>query len=106
MLWKAGQPISAGEVQRRLSGELAYTTVMTILSRLHDKGVLTREKRRRSFAYQAIEDEAGLAAQRMRNVLDNEPDRSSVLARFVSSLSQSDERVLRDLLRRHSEQQG
>lgn len=103
VLWEADEPVSAGEVQQRLPGELAYTTVVTILSRLYDKGVLTREKRGRSFAYQAVEDEAGLAARRMRSVLDREPDRGSVLARFVSGLSESDERVLLDLLHRQGE---
>lgn len=104
LLWEAGEPVSAGEVQRRLPGELAYTTVVTILSRLYDKGVLAREKQGRSFAYQPVEDEPGLAARRMRSVLDGEPDRDSVLARFVSGLSESDERVLLDLLRRHGEE--
>lgn len=105
LLWAAGKPVSAGEVQQRLSRELAYTTVVTILSRLYDKGVLTREKQGRSFAYRPVEDEAGLAARRMRNVLDREPDRGSVLARFVSGLSESDEQVLLDLLRRHGEEE-
>lgn len=103
LLWEAGEPVSAGEVQRRLSGELAYTTVVTILSRLHDEGVLTREKQGRSFAYQPVEDEAGLAARRMRRMLNREPDRGSVLARFVSGLSESDERVVLEVLRRHGE---
>ncbi|WP_027946035.1 BlaI/MecI/CopY family transcriptional regulator [Amycolatopsis taiwanensis] len=106
VLWEADEPLSAGEVQQRLPGELAYTTVVTILSRLYDKGVLIREKRGRSFAYQAVEDEAGLAARRMRSVLDREPDRGSVLARFVSGLSKSDERVLLDLLHRHGADEG
>ncbi|TVT60861.1 BlaI/MecI/CopY family transcriptional regulator [Amycolatopsis rhizosphaerae] len=101
VLWEAQGPVSAGDVQHRLPGELAYTTVVTILSRLHEKGVVTREKHGRSFAYRAVDDEAGLAARRMRKVLDNEPDRGSVLARFVSALSESDERVLLELLRRH-----
>jgi predicted transcriptional regulator len=91
--------MTAADVQRRVDGGLAYTTVVTILSRLHDKGVATREKQGRSFAYSPVEDETGLAARRMRKVLDARPDREKVLARFVSDLSDRDERVLRDLLR-------
>jgi predicted transcriptional regulator len=98
-LWESGEPLSAADVQERLGGELAYTTVVTILSRLFEKGVATREKQGRSFTYRAADDEPGLAARRMSKVLDAEADRSSVLAKFVSNLSASDERVLRDLLR-------
>src|SRR5262245_40632641 len=98
VLWGADEPLTPADVQTRLDGELAYTTVMTILTRLHEKGVASREKRGRSFVYRAVDDEPGLAARRMRQVLDGEPDRRSVLARFVSNLSKSDERLLRRLL--------
>jgi predicted transcriptional regulator len=98
ILWEAEGPLAPADVQERLEGDLAYTTVVTILSRLHEKGVAAREKQGRSFRYRAVEDEPGLAARRMTKVLDNEPDRRSVLARFVSNLSTSDERELRKLL--------
>jgi predicted transcriptional regulator len=91
--------MTAAEVQPLVDGDLAYTTVVTILSRLHDKGMAIREKQGRSFAYSPIEDETGLAARRMRKVLDAGPDRDGVLARFVSDLSDHDEQVLRALLR-------
>jgi predicted transcriptional regulator len=98
-LWASDQPMTAADVQQRVAGGLAYTTVVTILGRLHEKGVATREKQGRSFAYSPVEDETGLAARRMRKVLDAGPDRDSVLARFVSDLSDHDEQVLRALLR-------
>jgi predicted transcriptional regulator len=99
VLWSAGEPVSPSDVQQRLQGELAYTTVVTILSRLHEKGVATREKQGRSYVYRPVDDEPGLAARRMRKLLDDEPDRRSVLARFVSNLSESDGQLLRKLLR-------
>lgn len=99
VLWAAGVPMTAAQVQERVDGRLAYTTVVTILSRLFDKGTATRQKQSRSFAYSPVEDEAGLTARRMRRVLDAGPDRNRVLARFVSDLSEQDERTLRELLR-------
>jgi predicted transcriptional regulator len=102
VLLSADGPLAPAEVQERLGGDLAYTTVVTILSRLHEKGVADREKKGRSYRYRAVDDEAGLAARRMTKVLDGEPDRDSVLARFVSNLSASDEQLLRELLR-HNE---
>ncbi len=44
VLQAAGQPLPPGEVRERVGGGLAYTTVVTILSRLHAKGVLQRRK--------------------------------------------------------------
>ncbi|MFI8367665.1 BlaI/MecI/CopY family transcriptional regulator [Streptomyces sp. NPDC085466] len=91
-------PVAAGWVQERLGGDLAYTTVVTILTRLHVKGAVSRDRSGRSFKWTAVADEAGLAALRMRRVLDSEADREAVLASFVSTLSPGDERLLRALL--------
>ena len=98
VLQAAGSPLSPGEVRDRLGGDLAYTTVVTILSRLHGKGVLDRRKAGRAFLYAPVTDEPGLAARRMARVLDAEPDREAVLARFVSGLSGTDEELLRRML--------
>ena len=98
VLQAAGSPLSPGEVRDRLGGNLAYTTVVTILSRLHGKGVLDRRKAGRAFRYTPVADEPGLAARRMTQMLEAEPDREAVLARFVSGLSGRDEELLRRML--------
>jgi predicted transcriptional regulator len=98
VLQDAGSPLPATEVLDRLGSGLAYTTVVTILSRLHDKGTLSRYKDGRSFRYAPADDPAGLAARRLAQMLDAEPDREGVLARFVSSLPGPDEELLRRML--------
>jgi predicted transcriptional regulator len=98
VLQSAGSSLTPGQVRDRLGCGLAYTTVVTILSRLHAKGVLTRAKTGRAYAYAPVSDESGLAARRMQGVLDAQVDREMVLARFVSGLSAADERVLREML--------
>ncbi|RNG37281.1 BlaI/MecI/CopY family transcriptional regulator [Streptomyces botrytidirepellens] len=102
-LREAPEPASTAWVQEKLGGALAYTTVITILTRLLAKGAVTREKVGRSFMWTAAADEAGLAALRMRRVLDKESDREAVLASFVTGLSQQDEQMLRELLARVKE---
>ncbi len=97
-LREADGPATAGWVQERLGGGLAYTTVITILTRLLAKGAVTRERAGRSFAWTPASDQAGLAAHRMRKVLDGESDREAVLASFVTGLGPDDERLLRELL--------
>ncbi|MFC8126811.1 BlaI/MecI/CopY family transcriptional regulator [Streptomyces sp. NPDC057302] len=94
----AARPVNASWVQERIGGGLAYTTVMTILTRLLAKGAVTRERVGRSFEWSSAAGGAGLAALRMREVLDGECDRGAVLASFVTTLSPDDERLLRGLM--------
>lgn len=97
VLQRVGRPLNAADVQALLASDLAYTTVVTILSRMHGKGVLTRAKEGRSYRYAPVSDEAGLVARRMHRTMA-EADHEAVLARFIDSLSEQDERLLRDLL--------
>ncbi|MFD3511924.1 BlaI/MecI/CopY family transcriptional regulator [Streptomyces sp. NPDC058657] len=98
LLGTAPGPVTAGWVQERLGGNLAYTTVITILGRLYEKGAVARTRSGRSFAWTPVADGAGLVALRMRKLLDREDDRDAVLSSFVSALSADDERLLRTLL--------
>ncbi|MBC9725272.1 BlaI/MecI/CopY family transcriptional regulator [Streptomyces sp. TRM68367] len=97
-LWAAGVPLTAGRVQTGLGSGLARTTVTTILTRLHEKGVVGRERQGRGYAYFPVQDAPGLTARRMHTELDRDTDRETVLARFVAELSPDDEQLLRQLL--------
>lgn len=101
VLWAAGEPMVAGGVREQVSGDPAYTTVLTILTRLHDKGLVTRERAGRGYRYSPVRDEAGHAAAGMRDLLEHGGDRAAVLARFVSELAAEDEKLLEQLLRGH-----
>ncbi|MFF8730483.1 BlaI/MecI/CopY family transcriptional regulator [Streptomyces sp. NPDC015171] len=97
-LWAAGQPQSAAQVRAALPQPLARTTVATLLIRLYEKGVVGRRPGGRGFLYFPVEDSHGLTARRMHRELDQDADRSTVLARFVEGLSVTDEAELRRLL--------
>jgi predicted transcriptional regulator len=110
ILRAADGPLTPGEVRQRLApvragtgpdddqrGELSYSTVVTIVSRLHAKGLLARQRAGRGFTYTPVDD-ASLAASRMSQVLGGENDHDAVLSRFVSGLSSRDARLLRELL--------
>ena len=99
-LWAADRPLTAGEVAQALDSDLAYTTVQTILTRLHDKGAVSRELVGRAHAYTPLLDDAGISAQRMRALLDRGADQTAVLSRFVGTLSPDEERTLARLLTR------
>jgi predicted transcriptional regulator len=90
-------PLSPGRVRERLSEDLSYSTVVTIVSRLHAKGLLERERAGRAFVYRPVDD-ASRAASQMRQALAAGSDHDAVLSRFVSGLSGRDARLLRNLL--------
>jgi predicted transcriptional regulator len=94
----AGRALTPAEVLDLLDADLAYTTVMTVLSRLADKGLLMRQRAGRAYAYRIIDDEAERTAHRMRLLLDAGNDRTAVLTRFIDELSSDEERLLIDLL--------
>lgn len=57
IVWSEGwQAFSVGEVHQRLEKErdIAYTTVMTTVSRLHDKGLLERERDGKRYLYRPL----------------------------------------------------
>ncbi len=95
-------PQTAQQVLDALGDDLAYTTVMTTLSRLHSKGALERVAVGRAYAYSlpGTPETAGnsVAARRMVRLLDAGTDRASVLARFVADLDPQDEAMLNELL--------
>ncbi|MER6530887.1 BlaI/MecI/CopY family transcriptional regulator [Streptomyces sp. NPDC001508] len=97
-LWAAEEPLTARQVLERLSGNLAYTSVLTILSRLYGKGMLVRHPAGRGNAYAPVRDEATETAVRMHSLLERGSDREAVLSRFVSELSREDEQLLHRLL--------
>lgn len=99
-LWGFGRPATPSDVLDGLDSDLAYTTIMTILTRLWEKGLVTREREGRAFAYLPVFSEAELAAQRMQELLDAAHDRRGALTKFVETLSARDARSLRAMLGR------
>ncbi|MFF5026844.1 BlaI/MecI/CopY family transcriptional regulator [Streptomyces collinus] len=98
VLQRADGALTPGEVAERLGGELTYSSVVTILTRMHTKQLLTRTPRGRAYAYTPVTDDPGFAARRMRSVLEERSDRQAVLARFADGLSADDAELLRRLL--------
>ena len=68
ILWSAKRPMTVREVLGQANDHradpLAYTTVMTVLSRLAEKGILARNREGRSFAYQPTAADAAAIAVR------------------------------------------
>lgn len=103
-------PVSVAEVVQELPGQPAYTTVMTTLARLHDKGALERIRVGRAYHYSMVAPRSAVddavTARRMHRLLSDRNDRAGVLARFVAELDPADERLLAELLAESSDDPG
>jgi len=99
-LWVTDSPATPAEVHQAVAPELAYTTVMTVLSRLWGKGLLHRERTGRAYTYRPVRTEAQFRADQMQSTLDDSGDREAVLSSFVASLNAADLTKLRTLLHR------
>jgi predicted transcriptional regulator len=99
-LWSTGTPMSAADVRLAMDAGLAYTTVMTILSRLHDKQLVEREAVGRAFYYRPLVGPDELAARRMRAALADGARRLGTLTAFVDELPPADVDALRAALER------
>lgn len=97
-LWATESPLTAAEVQQCLDHDVAYNTVQTILTRLHDKGLVWREKSGRAHAYRPTQGRAELAAEMMHRVLHRGVDHQAVLQRFLDRLDPADDAALRRLV--------
>ena len=97
-LWRSSDALTPAQVLAALDGDLAYTTVMTILTRLWRKGQVTRSRSGRAYAYAPTLPQAEFLAERMGGELRRTRDRSAVLSQFVDRLSKADTEALRGLL--------
>lgn len=99
ILHRSDAALSPAQVRARLPGSapLSYSAVVTTLTRLHAKGLVTRERHGRAYRY-AVGDPASVAARRMTRLLDDQADHRLALTHFLAALSPGDEALLRVLV--------
>ncbi len=83
-LWAAGEPLGARELTAQLPGpRRAYTTVVTVLTHLIDKGLVRRAGDGRRYLYSPAGDPAQLTARAIETLLAAAADRRAVLAHLI-----------------------
>lgn len=97
-IWAARRPSGVRDVLERLNRRrdrpLAYTTVMTVMSRLAEKGILVREREGRGFVYTAVaRDAAEIAVRGVVRDFGN-----AAVAHFVEE-ARADPKLMRRLRR-------
>ncbi|MBK5096409.1 MAG: BlaI/MecI/CopY family transcriptional regulator [Gemmatimonadetes bacterium] len=93
ILWQT-ESASVEEVRQNLPpGERgAYTTVQTVLNRLAERGLVTRDEEARAIQYSAKSSEADYLSRSLRQTLDGASDqaRRTALANLVDDLESSE----------------
>jgi predicted transcriptional regulator len=77
--------------------DIAYTTVMTTVARLHDKGVLSRKREGKKYLYSPILTREQFLESTAREVLDSAVSGPSALALLAGKVSEASECELDEL---------
>ena len=97
-VWNLGEP-TVSDVCDQLGQDYNYKTVMTVMNRLVDKQVLSRQRVGRAYSYAAGESRDAFIAQVSRNVVDGllEDFGDLAIAQFVSAVDRIDPGQLAEL---------
>lgn len=103
IVWSQGEATvrSVADVLEQETGRHhAYTTVMTILVRLHERGLLDRAKAGRGYVYRPVGDESEVLAAMGGRAVDRllEQYGTAALRRFAQHLSDLDPDLRAQLL--------
>ena len=88
-VWKWNRPVTVREVLEDLQQErsIAYTTVMTVLDNLHQKGWVRREAEGRAYRYEAVSTRAAYAAALMNDAWSQSDNPAAALVAFFGMMS-------------------
>ncbi|MEU3521455.1 BlaI/MecI/CopY family transcriptional regulator [Streptomyces sp. NPDC006654] len=100
-VWKWNRPVTVREVLEDLQQErsIAYTTVMTVLDNLHQKGWVRREAEGRAYRYEAVSTRAAYAAALMNDAWSQSDNPAAALVAFFGMMSDEQRQALRDAVR-------
>lgn len=98
VIWEIGEPTVA-DVCTRLGADCNYKTVMTVMNRLVDKGILSRQRMGRAYNYAPCADRETFLAQVSRNVVEGllQDFGDLAIAQFVSAVDRIDSAQLAEL---------
>lgn len=68
VIWSSRKPLKAADVLEQLDSEYAYTTIMTLLTRLHEKGFLRRELVGKAYYYSAAKSKNAFADSMLKKM--------------------------------------
>jgi predicted transcriptional regulator len=102
-LWAAREPLTGRDVATALARpDLAYTTVLTVLTRLEKKGLVRRDSSARAHSYSPVASRADHVTVLMQQALgqagSDNTARAAALQHFARSMSAEEAATLRRAL--------
>ncbi|MEU2113727.1 BlaI/MecI/CopY family transcriptional regulator [Streptomyces sp. NPDC019507] len=100
-IWQWNRPVTVREVLEDLQQErsIAYTTVMTVMDNLHQKGWVRREVEGRAYRYTAVSTRAAYSAALMNEAWSKSDNPAAALVAFFGMMSPEQREELRDAIR-------
>ncbi|GFH39200.1 BlaI/MecI/CopY family transcriptional regulator [Streptomyces pacificus] len=100
-IWQWNRPVTVREVLEDLQRErsIAYTTVMTVMDNLHQKGWVRREVEGRAYRYTAVSTRAAYSAALMNEAWSKSDNPAAALVAFFGMMSPEQRQALRDAIR-------
>ncbi len=100
-VWQWNRPVTVREVLEDLQQErsIAYTTVMTVMDNLHQKGWVRREVDGRAYRYTAVSTRAAYSAALMNEAWSTSDNPAAALVAFFGMMSAEQREALRDAMR-------
>ena len=71
ILWSSSVSLKPGEVQKKLDDVYAYTTVMTVLKRMADKNLVSRQLSGKVFYYSPVDNKEKFIKNNLSGIYDN-----------------------------------
>ena len=99
VLWTATGPLTARDLASALADRgLAYTTWLTVLTRLERKGLVRRERTGRAHSYAPVASREDHVSVLLDQALGQAGDREAALQHFARSISPAEAEALRRAL--------
>ncbi|WP_406410739.1 BlaI/MecI/CopY family transcriptional regulator [Streptomyces halstedii] len=100
-VWQWNRPVTVREVLEDLQQErsIAYTTVMTVMDNLHQKGWVRREVDGRAYRYTAVSTRAAYSAALMNEAWSRSDNPAAALVAFFGMMSAEQREALQDAVR-------
>lgn len=105
ILWRSDKPLKPQDVLSELKGDYAYTTIMTILKRLSDKKLVTRQMAGKAYLYSTCQCKTEFVKDNLSGIYHGLVGSYGGLAisQFVDSLKSNKEDL--QLLKQYLDQQ-
>jgi predicted transcriptional regulator len=99
-IWRRNRPVLVRDILDDLNTDrsLAYTTVMTVMDKLHRKGWLRRQPQGRAYVYEAVASRESYTARLMRDAWATSDNQAVAFVHFLEQLSDEEARALRAAL--------